>query len=142
MKNILVPTDGSKPALRALELALTLAQQQAEPCTVHIVNIQSPIHSHNVNRFFSPEVLQSYYEDEGQTVLATLKPILDQTSVPFQTYTEVGTISDAIKRFITEHSCDHLIMGTRGLSPIPGLMLGSSATKIIQAVEIPVTLVK
>lgn len=142
MKNILVPTDGSKPALRALELALSMAKQQAQPCTVHVVNIQSPIHSHNVNRFFSTETLQSYYQDEGQTVLETLKPILDQAGVPFQTYTEVGAISDVVQGFIAEHNCDHLVMGTRGLSPVPGLILGSSATKIIQAVEIPVTLVK
>lgn len=142
MRNILVPTDGSKPALRALELAISIAKQQIEPCTIHVVNVQSPIISNNVSRFFSAEVLTGYYDDEGKAILDTLVPTLSASGVQHQTHVAVGTIDDVIKRFITEHQCDHLIMGTRGLSPVPGLLLGSAATKIIHAVDIPVTLVK
>lgn len=142
MRNILVPTDGSKPALRALELAISMAKQQSEACTVHVVNVQSPIVSNNVSRFFSAEVLNSYYDDEGKAILDTLEPTLSNAGVPYQTHVVVGAIDEMVKRFINENQCDHLIMGTRGLSPVPGLLLGSSATKIIHAVDVPVTLVK
>lgn len=142
MRNILVPTDGSKPALRALELAINMAESQSESCTVHILNVQSPIISNNVSRFFSSEVLNSYYNDEGKAILDQLELLLSQIKVPYLTYIKVGAIDEIVKQFISEHSCDHLIMGTRGLSPVPGLLLGSVATKIIHTVDIPVTLVK
>ena len=142
MRNILVPTDGSKPALRALELAVNMAETQSESCTIHILNVQSPIISNNVSRFFSAEVLNSYYNDEGKAVLEQLEPVLNQIKIQYSTYIKVGAIDEVVKQFIAEHHCDHLIMGTRGLSPVPGLLLGSAATKIIHAVDIPVTLVK
>jgi nucleotide-binding universal stress UspA family protein len=35
-----------------------------------------------------------------------------------------------------------IVMGTRGLSPVTGLLLGSVATRVIHVVGLPVTLVK
>ncbi len=142
MKNILVPTDGSKPALRALEHAILLAKQHPDESTLYVLNIQSPITSHNVNRFFSADMLQDYYEDEGKSVLEPVAARLEQAGVNYQSQVKVGHISDVVKDFVAEHRCDHIVMGTRGLSPVPGLLLGSAATKIIQAVDIPVTLIK
>ena len=34
------------------------------------------------------------------------------------------------------------VMGTRGLSPIVNLVIGSVATKVIYLVDVPVTLIK
>lgn len=142
MRNILIPTDGSKPALRALEHAITLAKQHPDECTLHVVNIQNPIVSHNVNRFFSAEALQQYYNEEGQAILEPLHSLLENAGVSYKTYVEVGAIGEVAKNMIATHGCDHIVMGTRGLSPVPGLLLGSAATKILQAVDVPVTLIK
>ncbi|XOT98343.1 universal stress protein, partial [Alcaligenes pakistanensis] len=36
----------------------------------------------------------------------------------------------------------HIVMGTRGLSALPGLVLGSVTTKVLSLVNVPVTLIK
>ncbi|MFN0302201.1 MAG: universal stress protein, partial [Burkholderiales bacterium] len=40
------------------------------------------------------------------------------------------------------HHISEVVMGTRGLGSVSGLVLGSVATKIIHLVDVPVTLVK
>jgi nucleotide-binding universal stress UspA family protein len=41
-----------------------------------------------------------------------------------------------------EQRVDGIVMGTRGLGPVKGLVLGSVANKVIHLAEVPVTLVK
>ncbi len=38
--------------------------------------------------------------------------------------------------------CDVIVMGTRGLSSVTGLLLGSVATRVIHEASVPVTLIK
>lgn len=142
MKNILVPIDGSEAALRALDQAINMAQQQKNPCTLHVLNVQPPIVSNNAARFFTPEVLKDYYNDAGKEALNNAKKRLANLDVPHEVHVEVGTVIDVITEHVTSCNCDHIVMGTRGLGAVPGLLLGSVATKVLNAVTVPVTLVK
>jgi nucleotide-binding universal stress UspA family protein len=38
--------------------------------------------------------------------------------------------------------CDGIVMGTRGMSAVGNLVMGSVATKVIHLTKLPVTLVK
>lgn len=142
MQNILVPIDGSDAALRALKAAIKMAQQQNEVCTLHVLNIQPPIVSNNAARFFTADVLKSYYDDAGKEALANAKKLLATLDIPHHIYIEVGPVIDIIEKYVNEYNCDHIVMGTRGLGAVPGLLLGSVATKVLNAVDIPVTLIK
>lgn len=142
MKNILVPVDGSEPSLRALRAALTLAKDQSSTCTVHVLNVQAPIISNNVARFFTADVLDAYYQDEGKEALKTAKALLAQEQIPYQIHITVGQIAEKVQAYIEEHNCDHVVMGTRGLGAVPGLLLGSATTKVLSRITVPITLIK
>ncbi|HLS21318.1 MAG TPA: universal stress protein [Paenalcaligenes sp.] len=141
MKNILVLIDGSEPSLRAIQYALTLAQR-VEDATVHVVNIQVPITPGRAARFFSQEVLEDYYSEEGHHVMAKANEILADAPVKVIKKVIVGKLEDSVRDYIEDHECSHAVMGTRGLSAVPGIFLGSVTTRMIQAVDIPLTLVK
>lgn len=141
MKNILVLIDGSDPSLRALEQAIQFAAL-FEDSTIHVVNIQIPITPGRAARFFSQEVLEDYYSEEGHHVMEKAKDLLADVPTRVVKKVIVGKLEDSVKDYIIEHGCTHAIMGTRGLSAMPGIFLGSVTTKIIQAVDIPLTLVK
>ena len=47
-----------------------------------------------------------------------------------------------IADFAREHRVAQVVMGTRGLGTIPGLLMGSVANRVLQVVDCPVTLVK
>ena len=62
--------------------------------------------------------------------------------VPFTVRSERGAPAATIDQITREENVDHIIMGTRGLGSIRGLLVGSVATQVLHLVEVPVTLVK
>jgi nucleotide-binding universal stress UspA family protein len=55
---------------------------------------------------------------------------------------EFGPIAETIERVSHEVGADQIIMGTRGLGRLRGLLLGSVATQVVHLARVPVTLVK
>ena len=141
MKNILVPVDGSDNALRAVKAAITAAKA-TDGARLHLVNVQLPIASGNVKSFFAPEAIQGYYQDEGRNALLPAKALLDEAGIDYSEDILVGQIGQAIADYIAKNGCDHVIMGTRGLGSIKGMVLGSVTTKVLNLVDVPVTLIK
>jgi len=58
------------------------------------------------------------------------------------TRSERGSIAATIDRVAREEHVEHIIMGTRGLGGVRGLLLGSIATQLLHLADAPVTLVK
>jgi nucleotide-binding universal stress UspA family protein len=141
MTNILVPVDGSESASRAVEAAIQAYGLHSD-ATVHLITVHPPIVSGNVKRFFSADVLQDYYNDEGNTALQPAKALLDKAGVKYTENIVVGPIAESIVDYSKQHNCSYIVMGSRGLGSITGMVLGSVATKVLNLVNIPVTLVK
>jgi len=141
MKTILIPVDGSAHSVRALEVAKSMCGD-AGGANLHVITVQPPIVSGNVSRFISAEDLKAFYEEEGRKALAPVKHLLDQTGATCTDKIIVGPIAESIVDYAREHGCDHIVMGTRGLGRVGGLILGSVAMKVISLTELPVTLVK
>ncbi|TAL77505.1 MAG: universal stress protein [Burkholderiaceae bacterium] len=141
MRTILVPVDGSEYSVRALSTALSIFGQ-GTPLRVYVITVQMPIVSGNVTRFFSAEDIKAYYEEEGQKALAPVKHLIAQAGDMCTEEVLVGPVAETINEYSQEHGCDHIVMGTRGLGRVSGLVLGSVTTKVISLATIPVTLVK
>ncbi len=58
------------------------------------------------------------------------------------TYLEVGDPASCIIDFAAKSKCDEIVIGSRGLGSIKGVILGSLANKSIQVSSIPVVVVK
>jgi nucleotide-binding universal stress UspA family protein len=141
MKTILVPVDGSENSLRAVK-AVIAAVKEAGQAAVHLVTVQVPIASGNVKSFFSAEAIQSYYQDEGRNALLPAKALLDHAGIEYTEHILVGQIATTIADYAKKHQCNQIIMGTRGLGSFSGMVLGSVTTKVLNLVDIPVTLIK
>ncbi|WP_322998356.1 universal stress protein [Castellaniella sp.] len=138
---ILVPVDGSASSLHAVEFALQ-AVRGRDDIALHVLTVQAPIISGNVRRFISAETIADYYQDEGRQALQAAKTVLDESGVAYQAHIQVGPIAETIHRFAGEHGCGLIVMGTRGLGSVTGLLMGSVATKVLSLADVPVTLVK
>ncbi|MDH2052060.1 universal stress protein [Achromobacter marplatensis] len=140
MKNVLIPVDGSANSLRAVRYMIDHIRENG-PCTLHLLNVQLPIVSGTVLAFVSQDMIQEYYDDEAKTALGDAKTALDKAGVIYQEALRVGHISESIKAYATEHQCDHIVMGSRGLGAAGSLLLGSVALKVLHTIHIPVVLI-
>ncbi len=141
MNAILVPIDGSKTALRAADYAITQAKRIR--AQVHLLNVQLLPDTYRTEREYL--AVASNRELTTRRAEAILKPAvarLRRARVQHTVHISYGDIAPAIARVVRQLKCDSIVMGTRGLGPIGGLLLGSVAMKVIHLAKIPVTLVK
>ncbi len=141
MLKALLPVDGSENSLRAVKHLITLVQGR-EPMDVHILNVQEPIDAWEVRRCFKPEEIEAMQVSAGGDALQAARMLLEEAAVPFTAQVLIGDVAESIARYAHEIGADKIIMGTRGMTPLANLMLGSIATKVIHLTEIPVTLVR
>ena len=74
-----------------------------------------------------------------------LRPAIEKAEragVPFTTEVLIGDIPKSIVSCAEAFGCDGIVMGTRGMSAIGNLVMGSVATKVVHLTKLPVTLVK
>lgn len=140
---ILVPVDGSPASLRALDLAIKMATQNAGTSLL-LLNVQN---IRAIELAGASEARDTdWLREEGSR--ASAKALKDATGkcehagVTFETLVRAGQIAEVIAQVAREEDIQHIVMGTRGLGGIQGLLLGSVATQVIHLAEVPITLIK
>lgn len=141
MLKVLLAVDGSESALHAAAHVAKRAGAATDGYEIHLVNVQYPLHG-GVATFVDAAQIKQYHHDEGMKVLASARGQLDAAGVAYKAHLFVGEPAEVIARFAKEQGCDEIVIGTRGLSGISSLLMGSVATKIIHLAEVPVLLVK
>lgn len=141
MLKVLLAVDGSESSLNAVAHVAKRAAAAKDGYQVHLVNVQYPLHG-SVAAFVNAGQIKQYHHDEGMKVLAVARERLDAAGVSHEAHLFVGEPAEVITRFAKEQGCDEIIIGTRGLSGISSLLVGSVATKIIHLADVPVLLVK
>lgn len=138
---ILVPVDGSESANRVIDYVAQLAKNQPD-VEVHVLNVQIPVVSGHVKMFISEQQLNDYYRDEGYAALKLAHERLKQANVPYTDHIAVGHVAETIAQYAKEKNIDQIVMGTRGMTAISDLVLGSVTVKVIHLTSVPVTLIK
>lgn len=133
--NIVWATDGSKHADRALEYATRLADN--ERARLHVVHIVETIVGGRVAG-------QRAFLNENE-LDAKIKAQADEVSRHYRIETTVqmtpsGTsnIADCIAEIAEDAAADVIVVGTRGHSPIGGLVLGSVTQRLLHVAPCPV----
>ena len=141
LKRIVVPVDFSDSSLRALEAGEQLAVRfDAE---LHL------FHSHPINFIgtspYAPVLPVYYFQDLAQAARNQLhewrlKHCSDEITV--EEHLSELPAADAILDFAGTLPADLIVMGTRGLSGIKHVLLGSVAERVVRHAKCPVLTVK
>ncbi|MBI5146202.1 MAG: universal stress protein [Thaumarchaeota archaeon] len=131
---ILVPLDGSKNSLRALDTAILLFKNQNVIITgFHVIRF--PV-------MFSKEIRKQYITNAHNIMKVALKHT-KQHGVRFVDKIQYdGYIGNTIVKFAQDHKFNLIIIGSRGPNPIAEMFLGSVANYVINKAKMPVLLVK
>jgi nucleotide-binding universal stress UspA family protein len=135
---LVVPVDGSPHSLRALRYAgkRQLAMQQGR---ILVLNVQSPLPA---SRFVSRAMIDEHQSREGEAALKPARELIKRMKLDADIHVRTGEPAAVITDFAKQVRCGEIVMGTRGLGRVAGLVLGSVATKVLVLAPCPVTLVK
>jgi nucleotide-binding universal stress UspA family protein len=137
--NILLPVDGSETSARAVHLVVKQALNSKEAPELHLLNVQ---HSLPGTIKGVADQAKQYHHDEGVKALVNARKLLDDAKVPYTYHIGVGEVGEVVAHFVNDLKCDQVVMGTRGMSSVANMVMGSGATKVLHLVNVPVLLVK
>jgi nucleotide-binding universal stress UspA family protein len=142
MENVLVPFDESKSARRAIQYLIDRAELFAGQ-KLHVINVQDEV------KVFGDCLTQSMIDEMHERAIAysseftaSAAAMLKGTGLRFETHELIGDAPAEIAKAVKEYDCHLVVMGTRGMSKLGNLLMGSVATRVIHEVDVPVLLVK
>jgi nucleotide-binding universal stress UspA family protein len=137
-KNILVAVDGSEHASKAANAAGELARLSGGNLTVINAYEEVPTYLGEPN-------LQNAIEERTNRSRAVLGEAVQQIGeIPGNLVAEPleGSPAEVILRVAEARGIDLIVMGTRGLGQIAGLLMGSQSQKVVSLAPCPVLLVR
>lgn len=137
-KRILVAIDGSRYSDKVIDTTIEYAKrQEAEVIFVHCHKKFPKL----LGQPYRDRVISSI-RDEAATVV---KPYLDKLTEASIHYVErlmEGPAGAMITDIAENEQCDLIILGSRGLSNIQGLIIGSVTHRVLHTAQCPVLVVK
>ena len=137
-KNILLGVDGSPHSMQAANVSGELARSLK--ADLRIVVVFEPIPT-----YLGESLLQQVIVSRMVTAEHVLQEALNVIGkIPGQLETEMleGPAAEAILAAVSVHNNDLIIMGSRGLGKLAGLLLGSQSQKVVQHASCPVLIVR
>lgn len=136
---ILVAYDGSELGKKALETAARIAGQDPG-IELHVVNVLEPL---NVPAY-NPGIVDLWERrrESAEILMAEAKELLEPIAKSVKTHIKDGSPGESIVNTARELQCDLIIMGSRGLTGIKELFLGSVSHYVAQRSDCPVLIVK
>ena len=141
MKCPLVPVDGSPDASRALAHAVAELRDRPE-AQLHLLNVQRPPIHPWPGKWVPPDTLEKELRSVGEKIVQAAQTAVRESGLRCTGHVRIGQAAHEIAACAGEEHCDAIVMGTRGLGRVAGLVLGSVATQVVHLATVPVTLVK
>ena len=142
MQNVLVPFDGSENAKRALQYLVEFSRVYPD-LEVHVLNVQSApvLYGDYITREMVEQMNTSALQHSAD-VNNEAAEILQAANVRHQIHQSTGEVVKEVAKAVKALGCDTVVMGTRGMSNLSNLLMGSVASRVVHEVSVPVLLVK
>lgn len=137
IKRILVPVDGSDGSDRAITQAISLAECcEAKLLFLYVANINQLA----INACLSDAILDAVTK-AGNVILDRAMEMVP-SGIEKESFSETGSPAVVILDFAASSDADLIVMGSRGLGLVKGVLLGSVSQYIVEQSKCPVLVVK
>lgn len=145
MKRILVPTDFSKPAQIAIDVAADIARKsKAELILLHVVeeasggsfNIEGQVSS--TSEDWEDKIFTMRLIERNKKQLAKIADDAKLSGIKVVQELRLGTPFHGMRTIITDQKVDLVVMGTAGHSQIEEMIIGSNTEKVVRHANCPV----
>lgn len=140
---ILVPLDGSENSFRALAHAYDLAEScNAALELLYVLHLSKEISAYtHINSIAIPESVIEDAQENGQNII---KEGLSQipAAISATSSVEIGLPPDKIVEIARKNKADLIVIGSRGLGVLQGILVGSVSSYVVHHAQCPVMVVK
>jgi nucleotide-binding universal stress UspA family protein len=133
-EEILVPTDGSAATDRAVDHAVSLAEQYG--ARVHALYVVDTA-SYSTLEAGAQIVLESL-ESEGERAVEAVAARCGDADVPVETHVQSGTPHRVIVDVASDIDADLIVMATHGRRGVERYLLGSVTERVLRTSGVPV----
>ncbi|MCD5406389.1 MAG: universal stress protein [Desulfotomaculum sp.] len=144
MYTLLLATDGSDNSLSAARKTLKMVEGRRN-IKIYVLSVYKfglilggEAMLANITR---DEITQMAIK-EAQNALDKVMAVFENTNVAIETMVKEGETAQVIVETAIAVNADQIVMGTRGMGDIKGMLMGSVSRKVISLSQCPVLLVK
>lgn len=140
---ILVATDGSKNALRAVKNAADLINSSADKTkSITLISVHDDAGLRHAKAFVGKEAVADYLRELSEKELKPAMKVLDAQGIKHDMVMLIGNVSQEIVEHAQKGKYDMIVLGSKGRSALADMLLGSVAQRVLTQAKQPVMLVK
>lgn len=140
-QHVVLATDGSKPSMHAVAYVCRL-HKAGVPLQVYLLNVQPSIASAAALRVLPQADINAYYRQRGELALRPARQRLDRAGVRYRDFVRAGPFPESIVDLADEFNCSRIVMGTRVMGRLKGLVLDSTVYGVVSLADSPVTVIR
>lgn len=134
ISNVLVAVDGSKPSLQALDMGIEMTKKfDAKLHLIHVVReMQLPSELQNIAELESVRgTRQDVLNTIGERLVNQAKRVAETNGIT-SVDSDIGTgdPANAIVGYANRNGVDLIVLGSRGLGQVEGMLMGSVSRKV------------
>jgi len=141
-KHVLLPTDGSKTARKAIRAGIALAKRLGAKVTAYYALDAMPVYSYGDGYLPNAALLKEFdrrAREQGEKYLAEVEKAAKAAGVRCQTYlSKPATAYQGIVAAARSQRCDVIFMASHGRGELGALLLGSVTQKVLAHTKTPV----
>jgi nucleotide-binding universal stress UspA family protein len=138
LKRILVATDGSDHARKAVEYACDIASKyDAMIYLIHVISLPPMAYAEA-----SFEPLKDHLDKTGKAIIDEAAKLVKSRGIKAQTFLATGDPAQEILEHAEKNNVDMIVLGSRGAGKLEMLMLGSVSHKVCNVAECTCVTVK
>jgi len=135
---VLVATDGSEHSMKAVQRGLELAEREGAEITLMAVALYS---REDLDEM--PPGIQERLETQAANALRKSKALFDEKGIKVEAILTASYVpANSIIKKAEEGKFDRILMGSKGISGIERLLIGSTAAKVVANAPCTVTVIR
>lgn len=140
MLNILIPVDGSRSALRAVEYVVQYRALHQEVINVNLANIQPRLPRY-ITRFATADSVRILQQERAEDALAGAIDMLSKAGVQHEVHISKGNAAEEIVACAQKTHSQKIVMGTTRKNALTRFFQGSVVNKVMAMTDLPVEVV-
>jgi nucleotide-binding universal stress UspA family protein len=135
---ILVPSDGSSSALRAVKYAGSLRPK----VSITLISVHDDTGMKHLKKFIPKDTVSDYLRELSDKDLKSARAALDKAGVPHDMIIKIGHVAEEIAKTAKVGKYDLIVMGAKGRSILSDMLIGSVAQRVLALTKLPLTFIK